>query len=593
MEKNELSDYFKLISLLHKERPLRYKEIVEDIIKRESDNDKRIRKIYEVDNRIEKEKTGQPRVETDIIHKNKTIPPNKKKLKPSGFFSFLFFNRKMVINFSERTETIELSFFGLKKELSSMSEVMWEELYENTKKYMIAPVSALVQKGWLSLDITSYNLIVAFDKFLKNFIRYGEDISATRTSTENLRSIEGFLPYYLKIIFVREYREILEESISEFTITDKRFKSNYKYIRRLIKEFLDVESRSLCFFNIINAVFITHYNRFIKLADMCKSYGVEDINHFKYEFSNKIEKEVKDYIKNIEHKYNKAESELFFLKFIHEIKFDSKEDNYIVQMINKTILYEFVSSKNSLEDVKQKVENADDNSKLKNVETNPFSYLKKDLPKYLLKFITGFRIIYKKVLTEKITIRTNDGDEKQIILFKDNPFKENFDKISEYTREMSLLMQNEKLNVTSSMYLTYLERKLLNTQEAEKMCQNIEQVVEQFYLISDKLSMVLYRNYKASGLDAGNLLEAYKKQNEPLNISEDKSQLIPYSFDQLVNDRYHNYDKIIDILNEIMELTVNTAYLMKYQSVLERLAKKPELINDSEYYVKIKSKIIN
>jgi hypothetical protein len=474
---------------------------------------------------------------------------------------------------------------------------MWEELYENTKKFLIAPVSRMVQKGWLSLDITSYNLVASFDKFLKNFIRIGADLSASNTPTINIRIIEGFLRNYLKIVFVKEYREILEEAISEFVLTDKRFKSNYKQVRRLVKEFIDVESRSLCFFNIINAVYIIHYNRFIKLPELCKYYGVEDINHKKYNFSPKIESDVKDYIKKIEHKYNLAESELFFLKYIEEIDFNSKPDNPVVDAFNNVFLYEYIKSDRDLDDLKELLEKEEADERLKNTNLNPFAYLKLDIPRYILKFITGYRIIYRNILTEPIPIEITDDDdntkEEKVTIFQNEPFTDNFNKIAEATRELSILTQNEKLTVTSKSYLHYIERRLLESKDAEMACKHIESIISNLYFVSSKLSNALYRNYKASTLQANDLLQAYKNQHEPVNVKSEEYNLIPYSFNIITNNRYHENKKIIDVLNEIMYVTVNIAYLFRYENLMDRLIKKPELINDSEYYVKIKSKIFN
>lgn len=592
-EKNELSNYFKLISLLHKERPITYQEQVENIVKRETNNKKRIELINEVDQKMRKEKS---KIEKDVIHKDKTIPPSNKKLKQSGFLSYLFFFRKMVINFAERTETLVMSFFGLKKELSSMSEVMIKDLYENTKKYLIAPVNQMVKKGWLSLDITSYNLIVAFNNFLKNFIRAGADLKASNSSSDNLKIVERFLINYLRVVFVREYREIVEESISEFVLTDKRFKTNYKQVRRLVKEFIDIESRSLCFFNVVNAIFINNYNRFIKMIELCRLYGVNDIKHNKYDFSPQIQTEVKDYIKKIEHKYEVAESELFFLKYIEDISFNSEEGNPIVKIFNNIILYDYTDKDTDIDKLKEMKENKIvGGEKVKNLDLNPFSHMKTDLSRYLLKFITGYRIIYKNILTSPLTIEIESDEgikEEQTTLFQDNPFQAMFQRISEYARELSILGQNEKLIITSTTYLKYNNNKLLESSEAERACGHIQSIVNEIYNIATKLNKAIYKNYKTSSLEAQEKLEAYKQQSEPMKIDTEENELIPFSFDTVIEDRYHYGKKVIDLLNEIMYVTINFVYLARYEPVMERLARKPELIADSEYYVKIKSKIL-
>jgi hypothetical protein len=329
---------------------------------------------------------------------------------------------------------------------------------------------------------------------------------------------------------------------------------------------------------------------------MCKYYGVEDIKHKKYNFSPKIESDVKDYIKKIEHKYNLAESELFYLKFIEEIDFNSKSDNIVVKAINSVFLYEYIKSDRDIDELKDLIEREEANEKLKSTNLNPFAYLKLDLTRYMLKFITGYRIIYRNILTEPIPVDIEeDGEtrEEKVEVFHNDPFIDNFNQISEATRELSILTQNEKLTVTSKSYLHYIERRLLESKEAESACKYIESIISNLYFISSKISSALYRNYKASTLQANDLLQAYKNQHQPINLKSDEYNLIPYSFNFITNNRYHQGKRIIDVLNELMFVTVNFVYLFRYENLMDRLVKKPELINDSEYYVKIKSKIFN
>lgn len=595
-ERNELQDYFKLISLLHKERPIQYREEVEGVIKNEPDNKKRIKKVQDIDRKYLKVANRNKRkIEFETHHKDKSIISSRKKLKASGFFSYLFFNRKMVVNFANRTESIVLSFFGLTKHLSTIAEVMWNDLYEKTKKYLIAPVNQIVLKGWMALDINSYNLVTIFDKFLKNFIRYGEDLSTTRSANENLRTIEGFIKNYLKVIFIKDYREILEEVILEYILTDKRFKTNYKDIRRLLKEFLEIESRSLCFFNVLNAVFIIYYNRFIKLSELCKHYGVEDINHYKYQFSPKIEAEVREYIEKIEHKYKNAEKELFYLKYIEEISFYSSPNNSIVKLFNSICFYELISKGTNFDKIKKVIDNEVEKKDEKDLKMNPFNTFKMDVSKFVLKFITGFKIIYKNILTDPITIDAENDNEKNktaITLFNNNPFQAHFLKISDFTRDLSLLSQNEKFKVRKEEYFFFIDDKLLETKEAEKICELVESIVSELYSIANKICFTLFKNYKASCMNPDELLHVYKEKNEPINLSSDELCLIPYAFNTIIDNRIHSERKILNVLNEIALITINFVYLMKYSPLMERLVKRTELIDDSEYYVKIKSKII-
>ncbi|MDH4128027.1 MAG: hypothetical protein OEV44_04700, partial [Spirochaetota bacterium] len=334
--KNELNEYFKFVDLLQKSRSTKSTRLIEEYIKKESNILRRINFIEELDREQRFADRVEPQVDAEEIRIAKQKIEKRKisfNLTPSSFLTYLFSTRKSIKNFGLRTGIIESGIFSLR--MTGHSEFHYKNLIVGVNSLLIKSVNYILENGWMKLDRRSYNTVVIFSRYLKQFFQAGNIINRDDNKLI-FKNLEQFISPYLQVVSKRIYKDLLKESFYEVLYFEPSFKSKFRDMVNLLDEILNTESRGTCFFNIVMGIIIIKFRNFVKFSDLLDHYNIQDIEDTKYDFSPKVRQQIQDKLDSLEFKYKEAEEKLFFLRFVGEdLSLDAKENNPLTQIFGK------------------------------------------------------------------------------------------------------------------------------------------------------------------------------------------------------------------------------------------------------------------
>lgn len=587
--KGELDEYFEFIALMNKSRPPEIQKRIDNVVKEENKTSARIKRILKIDQEAglseftlydEPEEPDESRdyarpasIEEE---KPKEFLPQKKPIRPSSIISFFLKHRKLAVNFGKRTKTLDFKLLGFHKTLTLTADVYFKQIVNDTMENLLKALNYVIHNGWKSMDIRSYNSIVAYYKFAQAIVRNGHKFNYQAADEVNYKVVESFLPYYLKIVYKPEYKEIIKDSLYEILFFNPDYKPHLKQILRVTDDFLNVERRDLCFFNIILATFILVYNRFVKIDEMFAYYQITPLEVDKFNFSQKVYSEVKDYRDNLEASHIQTEQQLYILKFLNERNgfFEQNKDSKEYKILTKLYQSERRVATASSDDKKEEVPD-----------------LESQLLKVMPRIMDGFRLNYFDILVDKIPVK-HQGKEVTAQLFKEYIFGGDFQRLKELSQEIKRMTSGtESIELDFRTYVNYVMTGRVEIEKEEKFCQSIKEAMQLFWDIGYKLANILFRNYKAISSKDTDLFETFKKKYTPLEDYTGSPAFIPYYFDLVSNHKYIARRKVVKILEEISYFLINFVHYFRVQEIQKLLEKREKLVNEIESYIQVRAKL--
>ncbi len=579
-----LDSYLQFVQLYKKERPSKAKKIVQKIINEENSIVSRLKRIQELDDQLAARGESSELLKDQTEQKErseehtKTIIP----ITQTNFLNFLIFERRKLVSFGTRTKTINFRFFGIKKELTAEGVVFWRRCYTDAREHLYKQVNYALLNGWKTLDPLSYNTLATLNKFLVKFIREGEQIDRNNSVSQNLKAVEGFMSQYLKLSYDPVYKDTLKEALFEVLFSSPEHKGNIRETIKILEEIVNTEKRTLGFFNIILGMYSINYNRFVKHHDLLNHFNVTGIDKNKFDFNQKAVNEIKSHLDNVDRDVLQLEDKLFEIKYVDDhLSHDSPIEHKWVSMFNKMYSYEFFSPKRGR-----------GGSQEVPYEKNPFQFLGQDVLRYLSKSTEGFLAFYGSILKGSIEI-LKEKKSLKVNIFTGSLFRDSIQVMEEIIKDYDYMKgSGEVIVVSYQVYLDFLNKKKIDLEKEEKICRMIQRLLEAYEKITFTLIQILLQHDHASGASAPELLEKYKKQNEPIgDEGEGKNRLIPFAFESITFHRYLDNIKVIDILSQTVYYGVNLLYIFRDDAVMSRYLERDDMLEKMEGHLLLKAKL--
>ncbi len=579
--KNDLTDYFKYIDLLEKKRPADKIKLIEDFINSERNLQKRIHFIEELD---KEELVGRQVIET-LEDEELRIKQQKEEIRPftvQSFFNYFFSHRNRIKNFGLRTKIMENAFISLR--ISSDAIRYYKKLLDSNINYIMKPTSYLIEHGWETLDKYSYNLIVLFSKFQKQFHLEGEILQKNDINAV-FKHVEVYIESYLTLLSNPVYKDNIKQAFSALLINVPNYKKYLNEIFQFIDDVANTESRGMCFVNVILGIYMLKYREFIKLNQIQRLYQTTPVDSKKYNFSPKIYQQVTYMIESMEENYREAEKELFYLKFIgSELSFESPDDHPISLLFAK---YYFINKIKDINDFQLEVLKNDEGIVKKQfIESFQF-----ELASPIIRLTKGFLEYYNTFLNGKLSLQIIEGQIESVEIFREI-FNEDINSFKESIKEYEGIRENNPhLTISHASYEHFNATGHVDLEKEAKLALAIKKIVSSFYSISEKVLIILYNNFSIKYLSGEQLIAISQNKNDPLTELILKPQLIPYSVNLIKNSGLICDKPVIHVLNEIMLFCVNISFLMNHPPVSFKKWKEKKFLKSSEDYLILRQKI--
>ncbi len=588
----EIEDYFKFIQLYNQERDPEVKKIIDDIVQNERSLRTRINRIRELDEAYERgEKIeaknykihdAKPEKEEDEVDKE-LIQLTGEPLYKVNQINFFFKERRRVKDFADLTFTIKLEWLGFRKHLTSEAFEHWHKMYYGSREYLTKTLNFALSNGWKFLEKPEYNKLVVLWDFINSFLKSGEAFRKTKNHIQNVKIIETFIYSYLILMLDSKILEHLKEYIEKATV-DMTERSKIKSFFIFLEQILEKSSRGITFLNVILATYMLHFNRYVTIEELYSHYHVKQLfEHKNYNFPNEIHDSIREHLNELKEESKVLERELYFLKFIdEELSFQSYEHIKYIDLFNNLYLYEHVSSKVSLDALRNSKESG-------YLDLNPFESVKRDVARYLLKFVEGFSAVYEGVLKDVIPI---EGEEKSVSIFAKDIFNKYLTAVKGYQKELEDIKSSGELpEINGEFFTKLIVAKRSSADKELKITKYIMNITKQFYELAEHLSNALFNHNLVGTLSGDEKFQQVSKQNQPIKHIRLEPRLIPHAEDYIGKHHYLTNRKVIDLLHEICYILVNTCYLYRQSDLYNKYYKKDKIIKDVDNIITLQAKI--
>lgn len=146
---------------------------------------------------------------------NPHVPPLKKVLKKSGFFSYFFIHRKKIKKWNNESDLIIFKHLGLQMSIADDFKSRLDLIFINYLFKLATHIKVLVKTGWKMnfISIYEYNIIINFKKF---YDRFYQVIKSEDIVYEDFLLLERA---YVKLTYRQSYIDAILNIFEKYLIT--------------------------------------------------------------------------------------------------------------------------------------------------------------------------------------------------------------------------------------------------------------------------------------------------------------------------------------------------------------------------------------
>lgn len=573
--KEDLKLYFEFLEKYNQPREPQIKAKIDEFVEKESSIIRRIRFIEEIELK-ESRKNKKEKIKEDVVG---TIPTKNrtKTIKKNPLLNFILSDRKAIKTFGNMAKTLIIRFFGLRRSLTTEAIYEWTRYRTDMETILFKPFSFIVNNGWRYLDRLSYNVCLSFATFIHSFVKHSLPLRHVKTD-EQILVFDTCLPYYLQVITRDSYKTILIDAVKK-TLPRISNIGNIKLIIPFLNEIIDITAGTKNFVNIILSIYMLHYRKYIDLQHLSKFFKLPSIITLKYNFHKKLKGVVKEEILKAKEIYSKANKSLFYIKPIdYELSFSSDRQNRTVRHINRICVTD--RDIPTMDNVENRM------------SSNPFGFIEENLIGFFLRFVSGFIMTYNDVLVDSIYIKST-SQRKKVMIFSEHVFGSHINVLKQVLNSyQSLKQRSEFSTIDIGTFNKYLRKEKIQSDREIKLCEYTNMALNTFFKFRDKLTEIMYNHFIASSLRGAEILEAQKEKDIPISeIMKSIPRFLPYASDTVIINRYHEGKTVSGLINEIIMILSNIAYLFEETQTMKILDKEEEFVKQCEESLLLISKI--
>lgn len=347
----EAANFFRLGTLLQKQRSPLKARLVEAVLKEELSTVEKIKNINAIDLKPEEEErpeqtrrtkntgriideeeqvdsTAQSQNSEDPVAKAEMNPARRKALvekltgrpvstrneqeevrrsrlryskmpEAGGILHYLFGDYRLIRNFGFRTGTIEKAGFPFILHLTPAIPAYFNQtLVKEIATGLIQGLAPLLRRGWIALEKEDYNLLAGLRLLVDQIVA----VELRPLRTEMTAHLASFSAVSTILFVLCGHRETVERTVRIWGIANEKLAISDPIRARgplLIKQLLNTEAEGISLFNIIRAMWMLKTLRMVDFADMVPKHHGILFGRDSYDCTTEVQDEIDRYIQNL------------------------------------------------------------------------------------------------------------------------------------------------------------------------------------------------------------------------------------------------------------------------------------------------------
>ena len=540
------SEYLRMSELLKKERPPDAIGLIRKVLDANVSLEEKIRRIEAIDTQevftdLESSNLSDDEVRR-IIKKNnvftnetaeKNIDRIKMKVFRTPYLLFVVRDFLKVRDFGKRTGVVTSVFFPPTVSVKFGEFRNFITQLKKDAEELLPILKFVLDKGWVYLDKTDYNLIATFNILCE--IIHGYKVPQGKKEApfllEKMKNVES---YFLACHYQDDYPELILAGIRTVLTKQNRHRSHTELSHFLTRRILAEDRTGFCLYNLVLGMNMAKLRRYLRLGDLVHYEPGGVVNTFDYNCPQKIRERISVYIndqiqvwKNLNAEKNEIEKINSFLRPHTRVG----ENGY------RSHDYKPLSDFYDLRRGGEQFHFSRDRENIAHTATNFFNLYLRD---------------FENLLTGKIKTETYG----ETAVFKPDFFQFEVDQLRLFSRKLAE-------SLYSCPYLAYDEFRAFKNLDREKnpsppqltLVQNIDALAETVTGIGRKTGSVCQRQNRNAVWpeESGAVTAPQPLEISSLRLPEISSPLFPK---RVLDEGYMKDRTVIDALSDLTSLSL-------------------------------------
>lgn len=311
-EKKE--NYFDFDEIINKKRSSRKQKLVEAVLKEDIQLNEKITKIQQIDSPAKSQYKSEEQPERLVdspplvgAYKEYTTANQAKTNRSSikmgltklNYLSYAFGEHSRIRQFITRVDANNDYFakrfilpgFRIQKNITTLFYSRYMAYCQELQPFL----KNLLFHGWRNLTKVEYNLVHNFYQFCNRMSYMNPHLVFKNPGTvmENLKKIEES---YLVCIFSSDYPDTILRIIGEISEIYREWNVETKEVQAFTRKLLYDSSERPSFYNILLALNMLHYRRFLSYPELLTKESLEIVSTFDFETNEETRKEIDEFL---------------------------------------------------------------------------------------------------------------------------------------------------------------------------------------------------------------------------------------------------------------------------------------------------------
>lgn len=228
---------------------------------------------------------------------------NRKRIKirmsENDLLSFIMSDFRKIIGFTKRTgrknDLIRYAWFPPRVRINRRLQTILETNIQPLALELIPVLSHVLHDGWVFLDKFEYNLLVRFQYLCRQIV--STDLRKLNVHDQNLiEKLAALENLYFTCVYEVHYPDLISSSIETVVSRHPEWKYDLTRITELVNRLLDSSKSRPSLQNILLALNMVRYKRYLKIHDLIPDRSMAVISTFDYEADMDIKKNIQSFV---------------------------------------------------------------------------------------------------------------------------------------------------------------------------------------------------------------------------------------------------------------------------------------------------------
>lgn len=467
-----------------------------------------------------------------------------------------------ISNFSDDSGAIIFPIFSSHPKISPKAESLFTNAREDGILDTLIALQYCEANGWRFWDRKTYNLVMNFSRFIREFLEVKHKVENVVTAEEFLNASKKLQMYYARHVGEKDSRQIILQSVLELIKNEEKFTSKIRKIFYTLNYLLELEKNRPRLTDVISGYYTVAKNKMVSWENVVSLLAAPPIETKEYQGSLEVIEQIRETTDRLERNLKEKLIEMDAKKRIKNSYFIFDSSGKLVfSFINNVVndyLQNYYFTKEVLENLRWKFKN---------------------FPHWFLQLATSdLKTVFFPVLKDYVGVEES-GELQSILIANKNVF---FNEIEQISKIQSVI---ENFNRRYSDFQLTFDKFSLdftnvdNDQVEAEAFQLIRDASDLFVKFARKLDILLsnhraVQEFEKDGKITDEMLRSYIT---PVTDMRQTPRFIPYFKAKLVSGNRLNGSTIFNVIFEFTKCLYNYAAVFKNGTVMGMLAGEERL----------------